>query len=132
MQHNLGLENVNIIHGYFDAVAQTWDKEIDILHIDGLHNYDAVKTDYLLWKKFVNLSGVIMLHDTCVPGLGVRRLFDEITLPKINLANSHGLGVISADRELVQEIALTFERLIEPGTLHLGDNSIDVARNVDR
>ena len=125
MKQSLSLENVNIIHGYFDAVAKTWDKEIDILHIDGLHDYSAVKSDYLLWEKFVKASGTIMFHDTCVPSFGVRQLFDEITLPKVNFRNSHGLGVVSADCRLILDIACTFECLIEPGTLQVGDSSRD-------
>ena len=64
-------------------------------------------------------SGVVLFHDTCVPRFGVRRVFDEIALPKVNLSNSYGLGVVSQDGSLVHEIARTFECLIEAGSLHL-------------
>jgi hypothetical protein len=120
----LGLRNVTIIPEYFDAVARTWGRPIDILHIDGNHTYEAVKGDYLAWSKFVKPSGVVLFHDTCVAHFGVRRLFDEIALPKVNFTNSHGLGVLSQDRNLIEEIARTFECLIEPGSLQLSANPI--------
>jgi len=96
----LGLRNVNFIQGYFDEVARTWTRRIDILHIDGNHAYEAVKNDYLIWKKFVNPTGVILFHDTSVPHFGVRRLFNEIALSKLNFANSHGLGVVFGESRL--------------------------------
>ena len=35
----LELDNITFIKGYFDDVVKTWEKPIDILHIDGLHTY---------------------------------------------------------------------------------------------
>jgi hypothetical protein len=116
-RERLGLWNVNIVHGYFDAVAGSWNRSIDILHIDGKHTYEAAKEDYLTWSKFVKPSGAVLLHDTCVPHFGVRQLLHEIALPKVNFSHSHGLGVVSQDRSLVLEIARTFESLIEPRSL---------------
>jgi predicted O-methyltransferase YrrM len=115
----LGLRNVTIIPGHFDAVGQTWQRPIDILHIDGNHSHEAVKADYLTWSKFVKHSGVVLFHNTCVSCFGVRRFFDEIALPKVNLSNSHGLGIVSHDRDLIHEIATTFDCLIEAGSLQL-------------
>lgn len=126
----LGLRNVTIIRGYFDVVAQTWQRPIDILHIDGNHSYEAVKSDYLTWSKFVKPSGVVLFHDTCVAHFGVRRLFDEIALPKVNFANSHGLGVVSHDKALIQESAGAFDCLIESGSLQL-DNDPRVLAALD-
>jgi predicted O-methyltransferase YrrM len=45
VKEKLGLDNLEIIKGYFDDVAKTWDKEIDLLHIDGLHDYENCKND---------------------------------------------------------------------------------------
>jgi hypothetical protein len=89
---------------------------LDILHIDGLHTYEAVRRDFDNWARFVNAKGVILLHNTCVEHFGVRRLFDEIKQPKTNLRNGYGLGIISWDRGIVQEIASNFEVLVEPGS----------------
>jgi predicted O-methyltransferase YrrM len=116
---DLHFGNVHFIKGSLHEVAQTWNKQIDILHIDGSHEYEEVSRDYLDWKKFVRAGGVIMLHDTCVPHFGGRRVFDEISMPKLNFSNSQGLGVLSSDRNLISEIAETFSGLIEMGSVKL-------------
>jgi hypothetical protein len=105
----LNMNNITFIKGYFGLVAKQWEKPIDILHIDGFHTYNAVKNDYDTWSKFVKDNGVILFHDTCVPHYGVCQLFDEISLPKTNFTCSHGLGVVSKNSNLIEEIQETFE-----------------------
>jgi hypothetical protein len=113
----LRLKNVTLIKGYFDDVSKTWARDIDILHIDGRHKYEDVRNDFSNWIGFLSQTGIVLLHDTCVTNFGVRRFFDEIELPKVNLWNSHGLGLISKDPALIAEISSVFEKLIEPGTI---------------
>ena len=105
----LNMNNITFIKGYFGLVAKQWKKPIDILHIDGFHTYSAVKNDYDTWSKFVKDDGVILFHDTCVPHYGVREFFDKITLPKTNFTCSHGLGVVSKNSSLIEEIQKTFQ-----------------------
>lgn len=50
-----------------DGLAKEWNKKIDILFIDGCHEYSQVKRDYLNFGKFVNQGGFIFLHDTNPP-----------------------------------------------------------------
>lgn len=107
-------ENVTFIKGFFDDVAKTWDKKIDILHIDGTHSYEAVKNDYKTWKKFLKKDGVILFHDTEIDKIegrqyGVKKFFDEIKLPKINFTHTCGLGVVSQNEKLIEEIKNTFD-----------------------
>jgi len=107
-------ENVNIIKGDFNDVAKTWNTQIDILHIDGDHRYEAVKNDYEIWSKFVRDGGVILFHDTCVEdlnnkGYGVKRFFEEIDLPKCNFTHTFGLGVVSKNKELIEFIQNNFD-----------------------
>jgi hypothetical protein len=116
---DLGIQNVTLIKGYFASVAKDWVKSIDILHIDGLHTYEAIHDDFAIWSKFVREGGLILLHDTCVEHFGVRKLFDEIDLPKLNFKNSHGLGVISADKNLIREISIRFENLVEENSVSI-------------
>jgi len=44
--------------------AQGWCQPVRLLWIDGDHNYEAVKEDFLLWEPHVIEGGVIALHDT--------------------------------------------------------------------
>jgi hypothetical protein len=102
-------DNLTFIKGYFDDVAKTWDKKIDILHIDGDHKYESIKNDYETWSKFLSENGVILLHDTCVEEIndkeyGVKKFFEEIDLPKVNFTHTFGLGVISKNKELIDYI----------------------------
>lgn len=105
-QKELGFTNLNLIKGYFSDVAKSWELPIDILHIDGRHRYEDVKEDFETWSPFVEPTGVILLHDTCVmrEPYGVHRYFHELTLPKTNFTHSEGLGIVSQDAELIARI----------------------------
>lgn len=106
----LEINNIELIAGNFNVVASTWNKPIDILHIDGYHTYEAVKNDYETWSKFVKDDGIILFHDTNVndPSFGVKRFFDEINLPKFNFENSAGLGVVSKNKNLIDSVQKDF------------------------
>lgn len=108
IKEKLNLENLEVIKGLFDDVASTWKKKIDILHIDGLHDYQNCKNDYDTWKKFVKKTGVVVFHDTISYPNDVGKLFSEIELPKFNFTNSHGLGVVSTNKKLIDEIIEIF------------------------
>ena len=45
-------------------LAVGWDKPIDILFIDGCHEYSQVKRDFFNFLPFVRKDGIIFLHDT--------------------------------------------------------------------
>jgi len=79
-----------------DSKKMEWDKEIDILLIDGDHSYEGVKADYLKYEPFVKEGGVILLHDVLWPHKGVIKFFwDEIDYPKSALPLSKsGLGIV--------------------------------------
>ena len=107
-------DNVTFIKGYFDDVAKTWDKKIDILHIDGDHKYESIQNDFETWSKFLSDDGVILMHDTCVESYsgneyGVKKFFEEIDLPKCTFTHTFGLGVVSKNKELIELIQNNFD-----------------------
>lgn len=102
-------DNMTIIEGTFDEVATTWNKKIDILHIDGSHHYEDVKKDFETWSKFVSDDGVILLHDTCIENLygnnyGVKQFFDELDMPKFTFTHCYGLGVVCKNKAIIDKI----------------------------
>jgi predicted O-methyltransferase YrrM len=109
VKEKLGLNNLEIIKGYFDDVVKTWDKEIDLLHIDGLHDYDNCKNDCETWAPLVKEDGVILFHDTVSNPDGAGLFFSQLEVPKVNFTNSFGLGVASNNANLIEEIKKEFD-----------------------
>ena len=82
-----------------DASRMFEDQSVDLLHIDGLHTYEAVKNDYETWRSKVTNNGVIIFHDTNVfeRGFGVWKLWKEISADAVSFEfkHTHGLGVMA-------------------------------------
>lgn len=61
---------------------------IDMIYIDAIHTYEAVKADILLWKKFIKGGGFICGHDYNKDYPGVIEAVNEFGSPKIFSDNS--------------------------------------------
>jgi predicted O-methyltransferase YrrM len=46
------------------AASKEWDMPIELLFIDGAHEYDLVKQDFELWYPHVIKNGMVLMHDT--------------------------------------------------------------------
>lgn len=102
-EHNLS--NIEFIKGDFDEVAKTWDKQIDILHIDGFHSYEAVKNDFETWSKFCHDDSIILFHDTLSFPNTVGTFFEELDGFKINKTDSFGLGILTKSETIHNKIS---------------------------
>jgi len=93
LKERYGVNNIEFIKSDFNDLAKIWDKQIDILHIDGLHTYEAVKLDFDTWSKFTNENSIILFHDVEAFPDSVGKFFSELGGHKLIHTGSAGLGI---------------------------------------
>jgi hypothetical protein len=90
--------NSEIMRMRFDEAVESFeDGSVDVLHIDGLHTYEATKEDHETWQSKLKENGVILFHDVAeVTGYGTSSYWNEIreAVPSFSFPHSFGLGVL--------------------------------------
>jgi len=88
----------DIVRARFEEAVESFeDGSIDVLHIDGLHTYEATKRDHELWGSKLKENGIILFHDVAESaGYGTSAYWNEIRVRSDSFAFPHsfGLGVL--------------------------------------
>ena len=81
-----------------EAVEKFEDHTIDLLHIDGLHTYEAVKHDFETWFPKLSNNAVVLFHDINVfrDDFGAHWFWYETNkyYPHFSFTHCNGLGVL--------------------------------------
>lgn len=95
-----------------DALATVPDGSVDLLHIDGLHTYAAVRHDFETWLPKLSDRAVVLFHDTQErhDDFGVYEFWAEVAAryPHFEFAHEHGLGVLGVGPDLPAEVRSLF------------------------
>lgn len=102
----------NLLKMTFDeALPYFREGSIDLLHIDGMHDYVSVKHDFESWLPKMSDQGVIIFHDSAVRdyGFGVWKLMEELMpkYPSFSFPFGNGLTVVCTGSK-VPEAFLSF------------------------
>jgi predicted O-methyltransferase YrrM len=95
-----------MIRSTFDQARDRFeDGSIDLLHIDGLHTYEAARHDFETWRPKLSPRAVVLFHDSNVreTGFGVWRLWAELAkrhTENFQFFHCYGLAVLGIGTEL--------------------------------
>jgi len=77
-----------------EEAVKNWNKPIRFLWIDGAHEYESVKQDFLLWEPYLVNGGIIALHDTTT-WAGPKKIVEEYILNSNKFKNVGAVGTVT-------------------------------------
>jgi hypothetical protein len=80
----------------FDEALEKFDNDsLDIVHIDGLHTYDAVKEDFETWYEKLRPGGIALFHDVeaRIKDFGAWKYWQELESQHKTFKFNHGFGL---------------------------------------
>ncbi|PIS03024.1 MAG: hypothetical protein COT85_03065 [Chlamydiae bacterium CG10_big_fil_rev_8_21_14_0_10_42_34] len=101
-------KNIHLIVGPFHEISKTWNRKIDLLHIDWAHTYQSAKQHYDNWFRYLKDDGIVLVHDVLAYPDETGRFFNELPQHKIIFPYSHGLGVATNSEESIRKIKQKF------------------------
>jgi Methyltransferase domain len=98
---------------FANALQYFEDRSVDLLHIDGRHYFEDVKTDFESWLPKLSDRAVVLLHDTNVREreFGVHKFWSGCReeYPNFNFIHGHGLGVLGVGNEHPSTVTALFK-----------------------
>lgn len=103
----------NLIRSTFiEAKDYFIDGTIELLHVDGLHSYEAVKQDFETWLPKLSPNCIVIFHDINVRqnNFGVFKYWEELKqkYTHLHFDFGNGLGIISIGKVTNQELLFLF------------------------
>lgn len=100
----------SLVRMSFDAAcAQFQDQSIDLLHIDGCHDKDAMLHDFETWLPKMSARGIVLMHDiaTRFAGYGGPAAWADISarFPSFAFKHGYGLGVVLVGQNVPPKLA---------------------------
>jgi predicted O-methyltransferase YrrM len=96
-RHDLGLDRtVSPLRMTFEAASRTIAPAVDLLHIDGLHTFKAVYSDFNHFRRHLTPNAIVLFHDVYTFYRQMRLFWTLMSrrYPSYLIPYSHGLGVI--------------------------------------
>jgi cephalosporin hydroxylase len=82
------------------CAAKNYNQSIRLLFIDGSHRYEDVLLDLHLWEPWVNVGGVICMHDTHPEVKSVNLAISNYVKPRRNIKKLLELGNFTVFKKL--------------------------------
>ena len=112
IMENNTITNAEVIVGDSASISKTWDKTIDILHIEGFHTYETIKAEYDHWLRYLRSNGTILFHYKQNEKNGADVYFKELEENKTGYTlffEQIGLGLFVEKKDVAEYILSMFQ-----------------------